>query len=225
MRFDVSIFLLILLISCGQENKSNLETTNVIQDTEDTILVKQQNVLNKSYEVGFYSKSFSYYWVTGKDTIDFFMNVAEYEKDTTCSINIHHKKSKQFTTTLDRINQSLPTIRNDFDIAKLNFIFFRSPIYYLDLTKELMNEYEKKFGKKSISYQDLNDFLLSSSLNTRLNSFLHPLNKKVKRYSIEKFQLVEKKNFNSYLPDTDLTDYPEFAIGGMGLSVQLENLK
>jgi hypothetical protein len=88
-----------------------------------------------------------------------------------------------------------------------------------------MNEYEKKFGKKGIGYQDLNDFLLSSSLNTRLSSFLHPLNKKVKRYSIEKFQLVDKNNFNSYLPDTDLTDYPEFAIGGMGLSVQLENLK
>jgi hypothetical protein len=225
MRFNVSILLFILLISCGQENKSNPENTNVIQDAKDTILIKQQNVLNKSYEVGFYSKSFSYYWVTGKDTIDFFMNVAEYEKDSTCSINIHHKKSLLFKTTLERINQSLPIIRNDFDITKLRSLYFKSPIYYLDLTNELMNEYEKKFGKKGISYQDLNDFLLSSSLNTRLNSFLHPFNKKVKRYSIEKFQLVDKKNFNSYLPHTDLTDYPEFAIGGMGLSVQLENIK
>lgn len=225
MRFDVSILLLILLISCGQKNKSNPESKNVIQDVKDTILIKQRNVLNKSYEEGFYSKSFSYYWVTGKDTIDFFMNVAEYEKDSTCSINIHHKKSLLFTTTLDRINQSLSIIRNDFDITKLRSLYFKSPIYYLDLTKELMNEYEKKFGKKGISYQDLNDFLLSSGLNTRLNSFLHPLNKKVKRYSIEKFHLVDKKNFNSYLPDADLTDYPEFAIGGMGLSVQLENLK
>jgi hypothetical protein len=51
------------------------------------------------------------------------------------------------------------------------------------------------------------------------------LNKKVKRYGIEKFQLLEKKNFKSYLSDTDLTDYPEFAIGGMGLSIQLENIK
>lgn len=225
MRFDVSILLLILLISCGQENKSNPGNTDVIQDPEDTILVKQQNVLNKSYEVGFYSKSFSYHWITGKDTIDFFMNVVKYEKDSTCSINIHHKKSLLFTTTLERINQSLPIITIDFDIAKLRSLYFRSPIYYLDLTKELMNEYEQKFGKKGISYQDLNDFLLISSLNTRLNSFLHPLNKKVKRYSIEKFQLVDKKNFNSYLPDTDSTDYPEFAIGGMGLSVQLENIK
>lgn len=213
------------MISCGQENKSNLESTNVIQDTKDTILIKQQNVLNKSYEVGFYSKSFSYYWVTGKDTIDFFMNVAEYEKDSTSNINIHHKKPLLFTTTLDRINQSLPIVRNDFDITKLSSIYFKSPIYYLDLLKELMNEYEMKFGKKGISYQDLNDFLLNSSLNTRLNGFLHPLNKKVKRYNIEKFQLVDKNNFNSYIPDTDLTDYPEFAIGGMGLSVQLENIK
>lgn len=223
MRFNVSV-LFILLISCGQENKSNLENTNVIQDTKDTILIKQQNVLNKSYEVGFYSKSFSYYWVTGKDTIDLFMNVAEYEKDSTCSINIHHKKSRLFTTTLDRVNQSLQTISSDFDITKLRSIYFKSPIYYLDLTKELMSEYEKKFGKRGISYQDLNDFLLTSSLNIRLNSFLFPLNKRVKRYSIEKFQLVDKDNFNSVLSDTDLKEYPEFAIGGMGLSVQLENL-
>lgn len=225
MKHNVSIILLILLISCGHENKSNSKSTNVIHDTKDTLLIKQQNVLNKSYEVGFYSKLFSYYWVTGKDTIDFFMNVSEYEKDSTCSINIHHKKSLLFTTTLDRIDQSLTTIKNDFDITKLSFIFLRSPIYYFDLTKELMNEYEKKFGKKAISYQDLNDYLLSSNLNTRLNSLLQPLNKKVKSYSIEKFQLVDKNNFNIYLPDTDLTDYPEFAIGGMGLSVQLENIK
>lgn len=225
MRFNVSIIFLIVLCSCGQEHHSNPENTRATQDTKDTIFIKQQNVLNKSYEVGFYSKSFSYYWVTGKDTIDFFMTVAEYVKDSTCSINIHHKKSLLFTTTLDRINQSLPTIRNDFDIAKLDFIFFRSPIYYLDLTKELMNEYENKFEKRAISHQDLNDFLLSSGLNKQLNSFLHPLNKKVKRYSIEKFQLVDKDNFNSYLPETDFSDYPEYAIGGMGLSVQLENIK
>lgn len=225
MRFCISIILLILLISCVQENKSNPENTHVIQDTEDTILIKQQNVLNEAYEVGFYSKSFSYYWVTSKDTIDFFMNVAEYEKDSTFHINIHHKKPLLFTTILEKINQSLPTIRNDFDIAKFSSIYFKSPIYYLDLSKELSSEYEKKFGKKGISYQKLNEFLLNSSLNTRLNSFLYPLNKKVKRYSIEKFQLVDKNNFSSYLPDTDLTDYPEFAIGGMGLSVQLENIK
>lgn len=222
MRFYISIILLILLISCMQENKSVLENAKALKETKDTILIKQQNLLNKSYEVGFYSKSFSYYWVSGKDTIDFYINVAEYEKDSTFHINIHHKQPTLFTTMLDKINQSFPTIRNDFDITKFSSIYFKSPIYYLDLSKELSSEYEQKFGKTGISYQKLNEFLLNSSLNTRLNSFLNPLNKKVKRYSIEKFQLVDKKNFNSYLPDTDLTDYPEFTIGGMGVSVQLE---
>ena len=225
MRLHFSVILLVFISSCTENKKSNSDTAKSLQETKDTILVKQQNVLNDSYEIGFYSKSFSYYQVSGTDTIDFFMNVAEYEKDSTCSINIHHKKSLLFMTAVDRIHQSLPTIRDDFDITKLRYLFFESPIYYLDLTKGLMNEYEKKFGNKRINYQDLNEFLLSSSLNTRLNNFLHPLNKKVKRYGIEKFQLLEKKNFKSYLSDTDLTDYPEFAIGGMGLSIQLENIK
>ena len=225
MRLFIHFILLILLISCVQDNKSNAENTKVLEEMKDTILTKQQNVLNRSYEVGFYSKSFSYYWLAGKDTIDFFINVAEYEKDSTFHINIHHKKPLLFSTTLHKVNQSLPTIKNDFNITKLSSIYFNSLIYYLDLSKELSGEYEKKFGKKRVSYQKLNEFLLSSSLTTQLNSFLHPLNKKVKRYSIEKFHLVDKNNLKSDLPNTDLTDYPEFAIGGIGLSVQLENIK
>ena len=63
-----------------------------------------------------------------------------------------------------------------------------------------------------------------STITTQLNNLLKPVNNKVKRYSIEKFQLLNKKQFSTYFPDTDLKDYPEFTIAGMRVSVQLEKI-
>ena len=209
-------------ISCDQETKSN-NLTKKTSDNIDTILVKHEHELNKSYEVGFYSKSYSYYWLVGKDTLDFSVNAREYENDSTLHLSIHHKKSILFTTALTKINECIPLIKEDFYISQLNSLYFRDPIYYFDLVKELSTEYEKQFGRKNISYDKLNQFLLNSNLNKQLDNFANPVDKKTKRYSIEKFHLTDKKYFGDYLPNVDLTAYPEFAINGMGLSVQLEN--
>ncbi|MFN9303896.1 MAG: hypothetical protein ACK6DA_14125 [Candidatus Kapaibacterium sp.] len=208
-------------ISCNQETKSNNQTA-VTNDKTDTIIVKHKNDLNKSYEVGFLSKSYSYYWLVGNDTLDFSVNARQYEKDSTLHLSIHHKKPIIFTTTLTRINECLPQIKEDVYLTKLNSLYFRDPIYYFDLVKELSTEYEKQFGSKNISYEKLNDFLLKSKVNEQLDNFVSPLDKKIKRYSIEKFHLTDKKYFGEYLPNVDLKEYPEFAINGMGLYIQLE---
>jgi hypothetical protein len=55
-----------------------------------------------------------------------------------------------------------------------------------------------------------------------LTIFFGPFNRRVKSYSIEKFSVIEKKHLINYLPETDLSDNPKFAIGGMGLFVELE---
>jgi hypothetical protein len=199
--------------------------TTLTDDKTDTIIVKHKNDLNKSYEVGFLSKSYSYYWLVGNDTLDFSINAREYEKDSTLNLSIHHKEPIFFTTALTKINECLPSIRKDFNLTKVNSLYFRDPIYYFDLIKELSSEYEKQFGRKNISYQTLNQFLLKSNLNQQLENFANPLNKKVKWYSIEKFHLTDKKYFSDYLPNVDLTEYPEFTINGMGLYIQLENEK
>jgi hypothetical protein len=208
-------------ISCNQETKSNNQTA-VTNDKTDTIIVKHKNDLNKSYEVGFLSKSYSYYWLVGNDTLDFSVNARQYEKDSTLHLSIHHKKPIIFTTTLTRINECLPQIKEDFYLTKLNSLYFSDPIYYFDLVKELSTEYEKQFGRKNISYEKLNDFLLKSKVNKQLDNFVSPLDKKIKRYSIEKFHLTDKKYFGEYLPNVDLKEYPEFAINGMGFYIQLE---
>lgn len=208
-------------ISCIQETKSKKQTEKT-SDNIDTIIVKHKHELNNSYEVGFYSKSYSYYWLVGKDTLNFSVNAREYKKDSSLHLSIHHKKPILFTTALTKINACIPSIKEDFYISKLSSFYFRDPIFYFDLVKELSTEYEKQFGRKNISYEQLNQFLLNSNLNKQLVNFVKPLDKKIKRYSIEKFHLTDKKYFGDYLPNVDLTEYPEFAINGMGLSVQLE---
>lgn len=221
--FTILFSITLSLLSCIQETKSENQTENTSANVKDTIIAKQRNVLIKSYEVDFYSKAYSYYWIVGKDTLDFVLNATEHKKDSTLHLNIHHKRPIFFYTTLTRISECIPLIREEFYISKFKSIYFRNPIYYLDLTKELSSEYEKQFGQKYISYKKLNQFLLNSKPNKNLNGFVNSLDKKVKRYSIEKFQLTEKKYYGGYLTGVDLTEYPEFAINGMGLYLELEN--
>lgn len=209
------------LLSCNQETKSNHQTA-VTNDKTDTIIVKHKNELNKSYKVDFLSKSYTYYWLVGNDTVDFSVTAREYEKDSTLHLSIYHTKPMIFSTALTKLNACLPHIQEDFNVTKINSFYFRDPIYYFDLVKELSTAYEKQFGPKSISYEKLNDFLLKSSLTKQLDIFVSPLDKKINRYSIEKFHLTDKKYFGEYLPNIDLTEYPEFAVNGMGLYIQLE---
>lgn len=223
MKFTIFIIILFSFTSCSQNKESYLEKTPSSKQPDDTIIVKHENVLDTSYEVGFYSKRYSYYWLVGNDTLDFFISATEYEKDRTLQLRIHHKHPLLFMAVLDNIDKCIPLIKNDFEITKLSSISFKSPINYLDLTIELSKDYEQKFGRKIIIYQKLNEFLLASSLNKQLDKFLNPFDKKVKRYHIEKFRLIEKKDFSTYLPGIDLTDYPEFTIDGYtGVNVQIE---
>jgi len=223
MKLKIILIISIGLASCIQTPKPNVQNVETAEHSPDTIIVKHENILNKSYEIGFYSKSFSYYWLAGKDTLDFTLKTTEYEKDSTIYISVHHTKPILFTSVLAKINECYPLIKEDFDISKLSSFYFKPPVYYPDLAKELSLEYEQQFGPKNISYDKLNQFLLHSNLNTQLDSFITPLGKKVQYYGIEKFHLLDKKYYNEYLPNTDLTEYPEFTIHGMGMYIQLEN--
>lgn len=221
LKFTFLLAITFGFISCNQEAKSSGQTEKA--SGNDTITVKHKHDLNKAYEVGFLSKSYSYYWIDGKDTLDLVLRATEYQKDSTLHLVIHHKKPILFTTALAKINDCSALIKEDFYLSKLHSLYFEAPVFYFDLTKELSAEYEKQFGRKNVSYEKLNQFLLNSKLNKQLDDFANPLDKKTKRYGIEKFHLMEKKHFDTYLPNADLTDYPEFALHGMGLYVQLEN--
>ena len=226
MRKTVIVISTLLLVvnGCEPTKKKQSDTIDDTIGIQDTIVAKQRNVFNQSWQIDVYSKSYSYYWLVGKDTVDFIVRVNEYKRDTTLSIRVFHKEPILFATVLEKIHECFPLMKEDLDLAKLQSINFEQPIFYLDLAKKLSSEYEQKFGRKDIRYEKFNQFLLQSSLNAQLNDFLNPLNKKVKRYGFEKFFLIDKKYYDSYLPNVDFTEYPEFTFNAhTGISVSLEN--
>lgn len=218
----VSIFALIAS-SCGQTPKKQVKAESDTQDIHDTIVIKCQNILNESV-ARWYSQSCSYYWIAGKDTLDFKLSITESKVDGALSLNLLHKEPILFTDALEKIDVCLPLIKEDFDTSKLTSIHFKEPIFYLDLAKKLSSEYEQEFGRKRVD--KWLPFLLKSSLTSQLNYFLNPLNKKVRHYGFEKFQLLDKENYKEYLPNINFTEYPEFTLNSYnGMSVSISKLK
>lgn len=190
----------------------------------DTIVWKKQNVfLDSSWGDEIYSKSYSYYYNVGKDTMKFALRCKEDKTDSTLILTFYQNEGMLFTSFLRFAEKCIPIMEEDFNTNRLNTIYFNAPIYYPDLSLSLSKEYQHNFGTKSVGYKKLNDFLLHSSLTVKLNSFLKPLRKKAKSYSIEKFYLTEKKHINYYLSNIDIKDYPDFVIDCGGVTVQLEN--
>lgn len=148
MKLIIILIISIGPASCIQTPKPNAQNVETSEHRSGTLIVKHENILNKSYEIGFYSKSFSYYWLAGKDTLDFTLKTTEYEKDSTIYISVQHTKPILFTSALAKINECYPPIKEDFDISKLNSFYFKPPVYYPDLAKKLSIEYEQKFGQK-----------------------------------------------------------------------------
>ena len=220
--------LALIVSSCGQTTRKQIETESDIQIVQDTLIIKHENILSESaaprWITELYSKSYSYYWLVGKDTLDFGLRITESKRDGTLDLQLFHREPILFADALGIIDACFPLIKEDFNLSKLTSLHFKEPVFYLDLAIELSNEYEQEFERKNIENRKLNEFLLKSSLNTQLKQFLNPLNKKVRRYVFEKFHLIEKENFKEYLPNVDLTEYPEFTLNAYnGIYVYLEN--
>lgn len=223
MKQSITILCIIVLVISGC-NRVVRNKTEIIEK-QDTIIVKKINTLNKTCQTNLYSKSYSYYWLVEKDTLDLIINVIEYKKDSTICFSVFHKKPKLFADVLKETTDCLPLIEEDFEVKRLKSINFEAPIFYLDLAKKISSEYEIEYGRKNIGYKEFNQFLLTSSLTSQLNDFIKPLNKKVERYGFEKFFLIDKSDYKSYIPNVDFTEYPEFIFNAhSGIFVQLKQL-
>lgn len=221
MKQLIPFIIILTLLSCNNSNqtKEKIESESV-EFTQDTVLVKIQNKIDKSYDIGFLSKSFTYCWTVGQDTLDFKIGVREYVRDSSIQISVFNKKPISFATVLNKIDESLPLIKEDFDSENLRSLYFpRPPIFYKDLTTTLSKDYESQFGRENISYEKLNEFLMNSWLEIQIGEFLDQFGKTTRRYGIEKFHLLDKEYYKEYIPDVDLNEYPEFSIHGMGISV------
>jgi len=211
------LFISFSFTSCNKEVKP----TNT---GDSTVLIKKTIELN-GYLSDFYSKAYSYHWVKDKDTLDFSVNIYERKKDSISTLSFVNTKPLLFDVVLSRMEQSFDMIQEDFDISKITTLYFKSPVYFLDLAQDLSSEYEQEFGKSIIDNQSLDKFLLKSSFTTQLNKILKPIHKKPKRYSIEKFDILYKENYHQFLHEVNLAEYPEFSLTGTGVYVRLTNLK
>jgi hypothetical protein len=227
MKKVILIFniLTFLVSSCGKVTRKPTEIENDTLGKHDAFIIKHRNVLNAStFDSSYYSKSYSYYWLAGKDTLDFRLYITEWKKDSTLHLRFFHTKPILFANVLREINACFPLLKEDFNISKLASFHFKEPVFYLDLAKEMSSEYEQEFGRKRVSYDKLISFLPKTTFALQLNHFLNPLDKKVKSFGFEKFHLLDKKNYKEYLPNVDVTEYPEFTLNcHNGMTVNLEN--
>jgi hypothetical protein len=222
MKSMFLVVMILTLLSCGElASPGSLQASETLKTIQDTVILKQKNELDTSYGVSFRSKSYSYRWVSGNDTLDFGLVATEHEKDSSLHLSIAHRKPILFFTALKRIVDCLEVIKDDFYVSNLTSLYFKPPVYYLDLSNSLSKEYQQAFGQKNISHQRLDQFLLGSSFTSQLTTFLKPYGKTVSRYSIEKFHLLHKEGYSHYLKGVNLTNYPDFTLHGMGLSIRL----
>ncbi len=168
-------------------------------------------------------KVYSYYWVA-KDTSDLKFTLYERKTDSSVLWTIDHDRQINFPALLDSMNNAMPEIRKDFDLYKINSLSFKQPLYYPDLNQALTTSYQKRYGETAIDYPELKKFLLSAAITPQLNTFLKPLHKKARSYSIEKFHLLDKEQFITYYPHMNFDHYPSFTLSGFGIYVNLEEL-
>ena len=153
-----------------------------------TIIVKQVDKI-EDYD-NFTLRSFSYVWMTNKDTLDLKIQAREYLTDGSVPIfhiDIRHSEEMYFSTALEYLKKSIPIIQEDFKLKNLGSLQFESTFLYKDFKTTLPKEYESKYGKEQISYLEIDDFLKGSSIDDELKEALFFLKERTYKYAIEKF--------------------------------------
>lgn len=213
------IIITTFLFSCHEKTKKGDEQT-----FKNEQVFKKEIIKLDGYTKENYNKVYTYYWVA-KDTSDLKFTLYERKNDNTVLWTINHDRQINFSGLLDSMNNVMPEIRKDFDLYKINDLAFKQPLYYPDLNQSLTTSYQKRFGETPIDYPKLDRFLLSATITQQLNTFLNPLHKKVKSYSMEKFHLQGKEQFIKYYPHMNFDNYPDFTLSGFGIYVNLEEQK
>jgi hypothetical protein len=217
MKYILLITISSIFISCNEIANSKHSKKGNLKAIKDTVIMKYEHLSQSGV-----SKMHSYLWVVGKDTLDLRLVIEEFERDSSLNLSILHKEPLLFSTVLKKINASFYLINHDYDLLDLRTVSFRSPIYYPDLAKSLSTQYEQSFGQEMVKYDKLNKFLLGTEMNSQLNTLLKPFNKKVKLYSVEKFNLVNKKHYGfAKLPNFNFSNYPEFTLDGIFYTAEL----
>ncbi|MCR9016998.1 hypothetical protein [Aquiflexum gelatinilyticum] len=203
--------------SCSEKSKISTKIKQV--ESQDTIIVRQIYDVSK-FNYSLSSKSISYYSISGKDTLDISIGVNESKTSGEVNIDFRNNKSIMFKDLLKKFDRFLPFVKEDFDLTRIESLVFDPPIFYQDICIQLSRDYKLKYGRKNIDVLTQKEFLMETKLKSSIDSVFLPYKKKVNWISIEKFHLFEKEHYDEYL-NIDFSAYPDFAIDGIMLNVQL----
>lgn len=208
--------------ACGEPSSSSESQTE--SATKHSVLVK---VFHKDEpnQISNYSAPISYHWVVGTDTLDFAIYVSEHLQDKTLHLSYSHKLPILLQDAAVRTARILPIINEDFGGKSIKSLYLKTPVYYLDLATNLYDIYQAEYKDKSITQPEEQAFFEKSLLHEFMVGLGAHTQMRPISYSLEKFHVMKKAGYSSYLPDTNLDDYPEFTIGGIGLHIFFEEIK
>lgn len=195
LKTYITVFIITtFLFSCHEKTKKAGE-----QVFKSEPALKKEMIKLDGYTKENYNKVYSYYWVA-KDTSDLKFTLYERKTDSSVLWTIDHDRQINFPALLDSMNNAMPEIRKDFDLYKINSLSFKQPLYYPDLNQALTTSYQKRYGETAIDYPELKKFLLSAAITPQLNTFLKPLHKRARSYSIENFICWTRSNLLHITP-------------------------
>lgn len=207
--------------SCGEKSTSNQEATNVASDT----VIHKVHMPIEPNDTAHYTQSVSYVWTVGEDTLDFRLYVQEHKSDKSVHLIFGHQKAIRLETAIQRTLACLSTIAEDFSVGQIASVYLKTPVYYYDLANNLTDLYQAKHEGKNLSFVEQQTFFKESILHESMTHFATHFQKEPSAYSLEKIHVMKKEQYHSYLPEADLSHYPDFTIGGLGLHVSFASAK
>lgn len=223
----------LLFLSCHkpidkEENlKQKMDTLMVVEKSER---VYEQEIYDLVQNVDYpILKTYTYYWVVGKDTLDFSINVSEEGDGTIIYVYRFNKSGDAYRKRmsiyflLKKIKEIMPSLKEGkFDMNRLYAISFEDPSVFTDLSNELSNAYQK-YPKGSFHREKLNELMQNTKFHKELNHLLSPWDKKVAHYSIEKLHIIGRKQMQDNFIEIDTTKIPQDIIAGNGFYINVKN--
>ena len=225
----LSIFLIVVLTSCTNKTRKETLPNDEKITTSDT-LIGEVEITNEIAGSSYRNRAKGYFVIIEKDTSNYIPVFTESKKNSSISIiqNLSYsKKNRTYAQRLKELKLILQKAEQDYDLDRLTSMSLGRLILSGDLAVILTNEFKNNFGDNekitTAEYKEISNFLLQSTLARDLNIVFEPYQKSVKKISIEKVFLANKKELMSYSHVTiDASQIPENIID-FTIWVEFEN--
>ena len=221
MKF-LPLLMLLALISCSDESKTETKQNSARNLHQDTIVVKEK-ITSEISGLAYRKMADRYCIVVGKDTSTFKPIFAESIESGIVSLRLnipYSKASVSYSQRLAELTEILKKAKTEYQLDSLKWVSYDRLILSGDLAVKVTEEFNSQFEfTNQIStekYKLISDFLLSSTLAKDLNRVLKPYHKSVKVVRVEKVFYTTKDELLKYAQlEMDTSLIPEKIIDFM----------